>query len=203
VGLYREWFIERGLERRQLFQLLKDDFPIYSVLYPGSFVHITPSFFFSLVVYVEEDKRAVMFFNLKAYEPLVDQEKIYPEDADIRFHAQDYSRPIPEKVEGFDLLISQYAGFVGQACKTYLKKGGLLLANNSHGDASMALLDGAYELAAVIVGSSERPKLKFDEMEPYITPKKPGNLNREYIEKHRRGVAFLKSASNYLFKRVS
>ena len=32
-----------------------------------------------------------------------------------------------------DLLISQYAGIISQPCKRYLKPGGYLLVNNSHG----------------------------------------------------------------------
>lgn len=49
-----------------------------------------------------------------------------------------------------DLIISQYAGFVGQATKVYLKKGGILLCNDSHGDATLAYCDSDYEFVGVI-----------------------------------------------------
>ncbi len=42
-------------------------------------------------------------------------------------------------IEPVDLIISQYAGFVGQETKRYLKEGGILLCNDSHGDATLAL----------------------------------------------------------------
>ncbi|MFX0037200.1 MAG: hypothetical protein ACFE9I_16330 [Candidatus Hermodarchaeota archaeon] len=38
-----------------------------------------------------------------------------------------------------------YAGFVSQSCKEYLKVGGILLTNNSHGNASMAYIDDDYQ----------------------------------------------------------
>ena len=56
-----------------------------------------------------------------------------------------YTAGFAEAEKSFDLLISQYAGFVSQHCKKYLKIGGILLVNNSHGDASMAKLDDDYK----------------------------------------------------------
>ena len=41
-------------------------------------------------------------------------------------------------VEGrVDVLLSQYAGFISEPCKGYLRAGGVLVANNSHGDARL------------------------------------------------------------------
>jgi len=52
----------------------------------------------------------------------------------------------------FDLLISSYAGFVSRAGKDFTRQGGLLLANNSHGDASLAFVDSNdWKLVGVLV----------------------------------------------------
>lgn len=46
----------------------------------------------------------------------------------------------------FDLLISQYAGFISDTCINYLKVNGYLLVNNSHADAGLAAIDKDYKL---------------------------------------------------------
>ena len=136
--LYRKYFTDRQFERLDLFQIISGKFDIQRVLYPGSFVHVTPSFVFPYVVYVDSDKQAKKFFNDPAVQGFINEQKEYPQVAEITFHAADYRKGFDEQEERFDLLISQYAGFVGQDCKRYLKKGGLLLANNSHGDAGVS-----------------------------------------------------------------
>jgi hypothetical protein len=77
------------------------------------------------------------------------KKKVYSQAAQVQFHFADYRNDLENMDNRFDLLISQYAGFVGQYCKPYLKVGGLLLANNSHGDAGMAAIDEDYQLIAV------------------------------------------------------
>ncbi|MFC5379345.1 hypothetical protein [Aquipuribacter nitratireducens] len=49
-----------------------------------------------------------------------------------------------------DPVVSLYAGLVWDACRAYLAPGGLLLANASHGDASVAALDPDIEPVAAI-----------------------------------------------------
>lgn len=41
-ALYRRYFVDNDFERASLFEALKDRFDVHKVLYPGSFVHITP-----------------------------------------------------------------------------------------------------------------------------------------------------------------
>ncbi|MDX1379377.1 MAG: hypothetical protein R3307_11045, partial [Anaerolineales bacterium] len=128
--LYRKHFVDKSFERLDLFRRLAEKFDVQRVLYAGSFVHITPSFVFPDVVYLDNDKRANLFFRDSRVRDFVAERKSYPQDPKITFHFADYRNGFDEQSESFDLLISQYAGFVGQYCKHYLKKGGLLLANN-------------------------------------------------------------------------
>ena len=108
-------------------------------------------------------------------------------------------RNCPKCDESFDLLVSQYAGFVSQYCKRYLKIGGWLLANNSHGDAGMAHLDGDYELVGVVNRRSDKFSFSANKLEQYFVPKKDVPVTKEYLEKIKRGIGYQKSAFAYVF----
>jgi hypothetical protein len=112
-------------------------------LYPGSFVHITPAFIFQKTAFVDTDRRAQRFFEEPSVAEFVDRNKQYEQPSNINFFAQDYSKPLSINAE-YDLLLSQYAGFVSEKCKKYLRKGGILVANNSHGDASLASIEADF-----------------------------------------------------------
>lgn len=201
--LYRKYFFDRNFERLDLFQRIDEKYDIQRVLYPGSYVHITPSFFFPDVVYVDSDKKAKKFFdNQKLLQDFVYRRKNYLQKTKVTFHFADYRNSIDEIEESFDLLISQYAGFVGQHCKRYLKKGGLLLANNSHGDAGVAALDDGYRLIAVVQSRSGKYRISETNLEQYFVPKASKvHATKEYLLELGRGMGYKKSASVYVFRR--
>ena len=99
------------------------------------------------------------------------------------------------------MLISLYAGFISKYCKDLLKKNGLLLANNSHGDASMAQLDNDFTFFGVINYQNKKYYLKTENLDEYFIPKKNITVTKELLEKTNRGVGYTKSASFYLFKK--
>jgi hypothetical protein len=200
--LYRKHFIDKQDERLELFTLLSERFSICSVLYPGSFTHLTPSFVFPVTSYVDSDRRAARFFTDPTLLDFVRSQKTYPEAPEVRFHPQDYTQAFEEEPGSFDLLISQYAGFVSQACKRYLKPGGVLLANNSHGDAGMACLDPDYAFIAAVNRRGEKFSLVEKNLEAYFVPKKEIKITKAYLERTSKGVGYRKSAFSYLFRRV-
>jgi len=202
LGLYRRYFVERQFERLDLFQLIADEFKVKHVLYPGSFVHVTPSFVFPKVVYVDNDKQANKFFKSPEIHQLIEERKVYAQDTSFIFHFADYRDGFDEKEKNFDLLISQYAGFVGQYCKPYLKKGGLLLANNSHGDAGVAAIDKEYQLVAVFSLRNGRYKMSRSNLDDYFIPKSSVKLTKEYLMQLQKGIGYTKSSSAYLFRRI-
>jgi hypothetical protein len=57
ISLYKKYHIEKNDERFGMFLLLAKKFNIESALYPGCFVHITPSFVFPKVVYIDINKQ--------------------------------------------------------------------------------------------------------------------------------------------------
>ena len=202
LALYHQYYVERDFERLDLFQLLAEKYHIQSVLYPGSFVHITPSLVYPTSVYVDNDKQAKKFFASVAPMNFIAQHKQYPQQASMTFHGMSYTQDFGEADEGFDLLISQYAGFVSQHCKRYLKIGGVLLANNSHGDASMASIDEQFELVAVANRRDNIHRIRDNDLESYFVPKSGKAVTRQYVEQIQRGVGYKKSASMYIFRRV-
>ncbi|MCA9838628.1 MAG: hypothetical protein KC422_17045 [Trueperaceae bacterium] len=40
---YQKYYVDRDYEQVDLFQLLKSEFAISHIIYPGSFIHISPS----------------------------------------------------------------------------------------------------------------------------------------------------------------
>lgn len=202
--LYHEQYVTKGFERLEMFKLLAQHYGVGRALYAGSFVHITPSFVYPSVVYVDEDKQARKFFAEPTLPAFVAQRKMYAQDANVNFYAVDYRQDFPALNASFDLLISQYAGFVGHYCKRYLKVGGVLVANDSHGDASMAALDGDYVLDSVLTHRSERYRLTQQGLGDYFAPKSRSKteITLAYLFKHQRGPSYMKTADAYVFRRV-
>ena len=202
LDLYEKYFQQRQFERLDLFQIIADKFDIQRALYAGSFVHVTPSFVFPDVVYVDNDKQARQFFGKPEVLEFIAERKMYPQDAKVTFHFADYRNDFDEKTGSFDLLISQYAGFVGQYCKAYLKPGGFMLANNSHGDAGLAAIDDDYQLKAVFSVRNGAHRISETNLEEYFVPKSQIEITREYLEKLQKGIGYKKTAGMYLFQKV-
>ncbi len=189
-------------ERLGLFLRLSEKYTIKKVLYPGSFVHLTPALVFPFTCFVDSDRRAKKFFDSPEVSRYISNHKIYTSDAEFIFHLSDYNKGIPEQPNSFDLLISQYAGFVSQACKQYLKIGGILVANNSHGDASMASVDPEFEFVGVINRRNSKFNFSAGNLHSYFILKKKIEISREYIESIGRGIGYTKTAFAYIFRKA-
>lgn len=202
LELYQKYFQDRQFERLDMFQIIAGKFNIQRALYPGSFVHVTPSFVFPYVAYVDNDRQAKRFFDRPEIYEFIAQNRVYPQPAQFQFHFTDYRHGINESAGSFDLLISQYAGFIGQHCKKYLKTSGVLLANNSHGDAGIAAIDDDYQLIAVFVLRNGKHKISEKNLDEYFIPKSSGQITKEYLEKLQVGISYKKTGSVYLFQKV-
>jgi len=199
LDLYQQFFIDKGDERRELFKIIAEEFNVKKGLYPGSFVHITPFFFIPEMVYVDMDKRCKKFFADPGLEDLIGSNQAYDFPPVYHFYSADFSNPINEQENSFDLLISLYAGFISQSCQRYLKKEGILLANNSHGDSSLAYLDQNFKLIGVVKRNNEKFSITTKELDSYFVPKSGKKISRKEIEKSMRGPGFTKTAYAYLF----
>ena len=199
--IYKKYFVDKGDERLGLFRLLAEKFNIESGLYPGSFVHITPSLVIPHMVYVDMDKRCEPFFNSEMTKVFVDRNKEYEESASYRFHKADFSEGFQEKKDSFDILISLYAGFISKYCGKYLKKNGILLANNSHGDAPLAYLDKGFEFIGVVKRDGNRFNYSENALDSYFIPKGKNPIDKGTIEETMKGPAYTKNGYAYVFKK--
>jgi len=200
--LYQKYYINREYEQVDLFRLLRDEFGIKSAIYPGSYIHISPSFILPKTCYIDSDKNAKKFFKNENYREYINQRKEYSEATEIQFFGQSYNKLIPDLVNKFDLLISQYAGYISKPCKDYLKIGGKLLVNNSHADAGLAYLDDDYKFIAAVYKSKGKYRISHSSLEEFFIPKKEIKDIREYLIKTGKGLGYKKTAPLYLFEKI-
>jgi hypothetical protein len=201
IKLYKEYYIDRDYELVAMFRLLNERFTIQKVLYPGCYVHIAPSFIFPEVTYVDSFRKSKLFFDDPAVPKYINKRKEYESDAQFSFMLKDYQKDLGLKPESFDLLISLYAGLISPACKQYIKPGGLVLVNNSHGDASIAALDPELTFIGAVTHKSGKFKLRENKLEDYFIPKKPEKFTEDQIRKSGKGVGFTKTAFMYVFQK--
>jgi len=172
------------------------------VLYPGSFIHVTASFFFRSVTYVDCDRNAKRFFaRMDDVRELVERYRTYEQTPEIAFHGADYENGIDELDGSFDLLLSLYAGFISAPCKRYLKVGGILAVNNSHGDAGLASIDEDYRFMGVIQGRGDRMHVTESNLDAYFKPRNGQPVTAALLRKLGRSIAYTKKAPVYLFRR--
>ena len=207
MDLYEKYHRSRQDERRGLFEIARKEFGLERGLYPGCFVHVTPSFYLPRMVYVDSDANAAQFFRTGLAADLVAREKAYRSEPEITFYGDDYREPLPVVDASFDLLISQYAGPVSEHCKRYLRPGGILIANNSHGDAGLAHNDDGFELIGVIHRRGTHFTLSTKSLDAYFVPKtvelpEDRTALRAHLMELGRGIGYVKSAADYVFRRV-
>jgi hypothetical protein len=190
-------------DRRRLFTAVGDAVDASTVLYPGSYVDIAPSFVFDSVTYVDIDRRAPKFFaDTDGVREIVAHNN-GPADPDITFIHADYTTDLDLPPEHFDLLVSLYAGFVSEHCTRHLRPGGMLLVNASHGDAAMASIDPRYELAGTITSRNGNYRVDAGELDTYLIPKQPKPITVDLLHETGRGIGYTKSPFAYLFERIA
>jgi hypothetical protein len=138
-------------DRLRLFAAVRDFTEEVPVLYPGSFVDVAASFAFEVVTYVDSDQRAARFFaDVSGVDDIIRHHRLRPSNVAWRFIHGDYGNALDVPDLSVGLLVSLYAGFASEHCTRYLRTGGWLLVNSSHGDAAMASIDPRYRLAAIV-----------------------------------------------------
>ncbi|MCH4889741.1 hypothetical protein EZV73_19315 [Acidaminobacter sp. JC074] len=131
---YKAYYLGKYDETIPIFNYLKQHYNIDSVVYPGSFIHLAPSYAFSNVTYIDKYEHVDDFFEDPDVLKYISLHKIYEEETKMTFINEAY-----EKQNGqYDLMISSNGGPVSLECFDLLKDGGLLLVNNGHSDADNA-----------------------------------------------------------------
>lgn len=188
-------------DRSGLFAALAEAWPIERALYPGSYVDLAPSTAVPSVTYVDTDQRAAKFFSA--------QDRVRDEltgrtrpgaGREVRFLQADYTQPLAVPAGSMDMLISLYAGPVWENCRQYLRTGAWLLANTSHGDASLAALEPSVRLVAAVHDRDGCYRLVTDRLEQYLVPRNIERANPETIRSTGCGVAYTQPAFAYVFQ---
>lgn len=121
----------------------------------------------------------------------------------MRFISADYSDLLDLGEGSFDLLISPYAGFISEHCTRYLRVGGTLLVNPSHGDVAMASIDPRCRLAAAVTSRSGHYSVDSHGIESHLVPGRDVEVTRASLHAGGRGVGYTKSPFACLFERVA
>ncbi|MBU3036405.1 hypothetical protein [Tritonibacter mobilis] len=188
-------------DRWRLFQAVSAALPARHVLYAGSYVDVAPSFVYDDVTYADMDKRAAAFFaDTEGVGQIICDHGGNVGGRFVFVHG-DY-RSLDLEPESFDLLISLYAGFISEPCGRFLRIGGHLLVNSSHGDAALAELDPRFKLVAVVTSANGLYGVTDQNLDSYMVPKKQQTITRESLMKSGRGIAYTKSPFAYVFERV-
>ena len=197
IDIYRKHYAELQFERAGLFELVQQTFHSTQVLYPGCFVHITPSLYFPHVVYLDQSPEAQTFFaDLENVSQYVDRNKRYRRSAYIRFIAQDFTDPLPLPQGSFDQLISLFTAGVASACQGYLKPGGLLLTNRHR---ETKTID--FELVSTVRYRSGRYRLiKGNQALQPVARSDPKQISR-YLRQRTRGLQYSENETYFLYKK--
>ena len=191
----------------QSFKLLNEKFSPNNVLYAGSWIHITPSLVFPRVVYVDMFSKMGQFFTNPEVIMYVTKNATSKNKPELVFHQSDYNKDFGEEKNSFDLLISLNSGFVSQACSSYLKKDGLLLANNEHFDAIRAYVDPKFKVIGIFKKSNKLIETT-KEVETYFITIQCSSITLEMVEENKKRspskakFKLKKKAQLYLFQKI-
>ncbi|MCA9947184.1 MAG: class I SAM-dependent methyltransferase [Anaerolineales bacterium] len=198
IETYKKQYVDIGFERAELFKTIARRFACTDVLYPGCSTHITPSFFFPHVVYVDQSPAVAKFFaDFEPIQSFVNRKKQYKRRAYIRFIAQDYTGSLDLQDESFDLLISLYAGSVSQACKGYLKPGGLLLTNHHQDNVTEALNDACFHLKSVVRHTKGGYRFFDEELDAFLPSDRNEVKVKNYLKSTSRGAQYREEVDHY------
>lgn len=147
--IYHNLYKNIGFERTDLFEFIRDVFHSKSVLYPGCSMHISPSFIFPQVTYVDKSQDAADFFSDRpAVMKIIEDNRRDKGSGSFDFLFKDYvNEGLPLKDSSFDLLISLYADHVIDNCSRFVRTDGIVICNNFHDEALR--LDDKAKLALI------------------------------------------------------
>lgn len=188
-------YIQKIGDRKDLYKVVVNKFNVTRALYPGCHIDISPSLVIPDVTYIDNYKGAIQFFdNLEPIVDYVNQKKDYDGTCHISFYGKSYDDDL--ELAKVDLIISQYAGFVGQSTKKYLKEEGILLCNDSHGDATLAFLDDDFEFIGVVDANNT---IISDDLDKYFQFARQRDIDIEKVKQTMKGPKYKDQAPNYLF----
>lgn len=197
IETYKEYSSKIG-DRKLIYKSVVKEYDIKMAIYPGSHIDIAPFLVIPKVTYIDNFKGAIKFFKeIETIEKYIEENKDYKSLCEIEFIGEDYRSSL--NVEKVDIIISQYTGFVGQYTKHYLKVGGILLANDSHGDASLARFDDDFGFIGII---DSKNNINNNSLEDYFKLPKEKTIDLVGVKVKMKGLKYTHRVENYLFDKI-
>lgn len=203
AGIYNSFYTALDFERAGLFKLIKDEYGCSTVLYPGCSIHITPSFYFQHVVYVDISETARKFFrDNQNILSIINSNKKYKQSAYIQYIHSDYTMELPVKENNYDLLLSIYAGGVTESCRKYIKTGGIILSNNHQNDALQALNDSYVRLEALIRRKGKKYHIENCTDEKMLKALQGHSMTSKSMRNSGSGMEYVDNEHYFVFRKI-
>ncbi|RQP18076.1 MAG: hypothetical protein EAS52_06685 [Parapedobacter sp.] len=187
-SLYREF----NFERKGLFRLLRKTIGDQSVLYPGCSIHITPSFYFRKVLYIDKSQEAVSFFEDKiTVASIIQREKEYPASSSFEFVQSNVAVQTLSIHQKFGLLVCLFAGNISSHVLPFIKSGGYVLTANEFSD--LAYIQSLNLKLIGTIQANSKSEYKFYSSNDSPKPKPPSS-------KSKKSVTFKDTLTYYLFQ---
>ena len=97
ISLYEKNHLIKNNERLGLFQIMNENYLIKKVLYPGCYVHITPSFIFPEVIFNDMYKNLQNFYDSNEIFEYIKSRKSYSREPYYSYICMDFTRKLPIK----------------------------------------------------------------------------------------------------------
>jgi predicted transcriptional regulator len=203
TGSYNRFYSALNFDRAGLFELIKDEYGCGTVLYPGCSIHITPSFYFQHVVYVDISETAKEFFqDNQNILSIINSNKKYKQSAYIQFIHSDYTKELPVRENNYDLLLAIYAGGITKCCKKYIKPGGIIISNNHHNDAQEALRDSSVRLEALIRRKGKKYQIENGTGEKMLKTLQEHSMPLKNMKNSSSGMEYVDNEYYFVFKKT-
>ena len=203
TGSYNRFYSALNFDRAGLFELIKDEYGCETVLYPGCSIHITPSFYFQHVVYVDISETAKEFFqDNQNILSIINSNKKYKQSAYIQFIHSDYTKELPVRENNYDLLLAVYAGGITKCCKKYIKPGGIIISNNHHNDAQEALRDSSVRLEALIRRKGKKYQIENGTGEKMLKTLQEHSMPLKNMKNSSSGMEYVDNEYYFVFKKT-
>lgn len=126
--LYNKYFSNLDFERLGLFECIKREFQPENVIYIGSSIHITPSFIFQNVTYIDKSLMAKEFFqNESGVKVIINSNKQYKLQPYVNFYNLDYLKSDIGNRYKYDVCMSIFTSNSLEGLEKYIKPGGILI----------------------------------------------------------------------------
>ena len=109
-----------------------------------------------------------------------------------------FENEIDEEEDYFDLIVSQFSGFISKYCTRYLTRNGILLANDSHGDATLAFTSGEYDLIGVV---NDKLEIEKTDLEKYFLFSRRKQIDIKKVLETMKEPKYKYIMNSYIFKK--